>query len=106
MENEEEVSLPIAQLFTHGPAEVYEPVQTWEFYCDYDRGNLENPEENFKWRICSDETYPEFHEVDEIYINVPCATLVQKVGGKPVGFDRMVATGRLTISRGVAYIDL
>lgn len=81
------------KLFTHGPAEVYEPVQTLYFYEAGDRWWIQNEEGDF------------YHEVEEIYCNVPCATVVSKVDGASDVY-RITATGRLTISGGVAYIDL
>lgn len=77
-----------------GPAEVYEPVQTLNFWPE---GTL--PGVLF-WVIEKESGTQ--HEVDEIYCNVPTATRIDKKANPPCF---LVAVGRLTISGGVAYVD-
>lgn len=79
--------------FTNGPAEVREPVQTLLFW------NEENP----YWAIESENKT--IYEVDEIYCNVSTASRFDPEANRAV-CAYIVAVGRLTISGGVAYIDL
>jgi len=78
--------------FSHGPAEIYEPVQTLHFWAEEGR-----------WYIEAEDG--ELYEVQEIYCNVPSASRIDPKAIRPIDVC-MVATGRLTISSGVAYVDV
>jgi len=77
------------QVFSHGPAEIYEPVQT------------------LKLRMNSVEVESgTIYHTDEIYCNVPIASRRVKADDATYYHNWFECVGRLTISSGVAYVDV